>query len=251
MAARDRLMEEYEDALFAVLISKVMDEEGEELLRENEQLKSDPNFIIPEETDRRSFNTIRRAFNKQKWKATRHSIYLGFQRISVAAFVTMLLFSGVYAAFPPVRVATLNLLIQVSDVSTQMSFGIEDIPDSQSIRPLSDSYYQIGDLPDGFTLIDEGSNSQSFWEVYADEYDRTIYFSVTGGVNLIASVDTEDADSVEHIEIAGHEGLFIVKGDQTHIAFGDTEHKLFVDMICMGLSKEDTLNIAHNLNFND
>ena len=34
----------------------------------------------------------------------------------------MALFTSAYAAFPEVRISTLNLLIEVSDISTELSF---------------------------------------------------------------------------------------------------------------------------------
>jgi hypothetical protein len=247
MAAQDKFMEEYEDALFTILMSKVAEEEGAKMLLENERLKADPDFTIPEEVDKRCLDTINRAFHEQKSKTTLHSFWRGFQKVSAAVFAAILLFSGVCVAFRSVRTATRNLLIQASDVSTHMSFDLESAPDSESIKSLSDGYYKIGEVPDGFTQIDRGSSNHSYWECYADEYNRTITFSVAGGVNLVQSIDTEDADVVENIEINGNKGLFVTKGDTIHIALGDEEHKIFVDIVGKGLTKEDMLNIANSL----
>ena len=110
MKSRKDLMEQYEDAMFSVMMDEIMSEEGRELLKENERLKADPDFVIPEEVDRRSLKTIARYFSKQKRTRAAHAVWRVFQRISVAAFTAMLLFTGIYAVSPEVRTVTLNLL---------------------------------------------------------------------------------------------------------------------------------------------
>ena len=48
MANRETRKEQYEDALFALLMDEMAQEDGEELLRLNEALKQDPNAAVPE-----------------------------------------------------------------------------------------------------------------------------------------------------------------------------------------------------------
>lgn len=49
MRNRDKLVEQYEDALFALLMDEVARSEGEAALLLNEQLQNDPNAEVPEE----------------------------------------------------------------------------------------------------------------------------------------------------------------------------------------------------------
>ena len=51
--------EQYEDALFAQIMDKVAEMYGEELLRENEKLRADPNVEFPEDLNRRCLEIIR------------------------------------------------------------------------------------------------------------------------------------------------------------------------------------------------
>ena len=58
MTNRERLQENYEDALFALLMDDVARTEGKRLIRENEALQADPNAAVPENIDRRCMQLI-------------------------------------------------------------------------------------------------------------------------------------------------------------------------------------------------
>ena len=51
MTHREELWENYEDALMALLMDMVAEEEGKQLLQELEQMKSDPRYAVPKEID--------------------------------------------------------------------------------------------------------------------------------------------------------------------------------------------------------
>ena len=249
MKSRKDLMEQYEDAIFAVMMDKIMTEEGAELLRENERLKADPDFVIPEEVDRRSLKTISRCFAREKRTRAVHVAWRVFQRVSVAAFTAMLLFTGIYAASPEVRTATLNLLIEVSDVATSMSFEegsmVKATSDMEDLLP-----YEFTELPEGFTLDETGGDRFSCWKRYIGENDAIIILEViNGSESIVHQFDTEDADIVEDIEINGHVGLLMEKNDWINATIADTENQIFIDISCCGLSREDALNFISSLTY--
>ena len=80
MNRRQKLQDAYEDALFALLMEDVIEEEGKRLAEENEQLKNDPSAAVPEELHERCVETIHRAFGKgykkEKRRKTGKVIYL-------------------------------------------------------------------------------------------------------------------------------------------------------------------------------
>ena len=49
MTRRENLRDQYEDALFALLMDDLAWQEGERLLELNERLKNDPDADVPEE----------------------------------------------------------------------------------------------------------------------------------------------------------------------------------------------------------
>ena len=247
MSTRQRLMEQYEDALFAVIMNDIMAEEGKELLKESACLKANPGFTVPEETTRRCLNAIARDFGKQKRAHAAHTAWRVFQRVAVAAFVAMLLFTGVCAAFPSVRNAALNLLIGVSDVYTDMRFG-EEVQVDAPVEAAEAGIYEFGVLPDGFVLTDSGGDSQSYWRTYSNESSARIKLDVmNSSVDMIHRFDTESMDNAENIEVNGNSGLLAVKDELIIATLADEGHHIFIDITCQGLSQEELLNILSDL----
>lgn len=66
MKTREQLQEEYEDALFALLMYDVAELEGRCTEEENERLLNDPNARVPEALDRKCLQLINRHFMKKK-----------------------------------------------------------------------------------------------------------------------------------------------------------------------------------------
>ncbi len=64
MKSKKQLWEDYENALFAILMDEVATEEGRKLIEENERLKRDPAAEVPPEFDRKSREAIIRAYQE-------------------------------------------------------------------------------------------------------------------------------------------------------------------------------------------
>lgn len=256
MTRNELLMEKYEDALFAILMDQVAEEEGKLLLEENERLKENPEAGVSEMLDRRCHRTIKHAFSKEKRKVASRATYRVLSKVAIAATIGILLFTTAFAAFPEVRVKTLNLLIEVSDVATSLTFGDGSSgvstrdnknASSGSIQLLNG--YSLPEVPEGFILNDEGSNSRSAWVEYSGEEDTSIYLCIESAQSSTLNVDTENAQSVESIQIHGYEGLMIEKSSSIHIVWGDTDQEKFIQIICNGLEKNIVLQIADEIKY--
>lgn len=66
MKTREQLQDEYEDALFALLMYDVAQLRGRCGEAENERLQNDPNAKVPAKVDQRCLRTIYRYFFKKK-----------------------------------------------------------------------------------------------------------------------------------------------------------------------------------------
>lgn len=55
-------LEKMEDAVFSLIMQEVAAEEGRRAIEENERLKADPSFIVPEATRRRCLDIINKHF---------------------------------------------------------------------------------------------------------------------------------------------------------------------------------------------
>ena len=252
MTRREKLQENFEDALFALLMEEVAEQEGQRLLEENERLKRDPENAVPPEVDRRCLKTIKRAFAKTQRRAAGHTAYRVFRQAAMVAVVGMLLFATAFAAFPEVRVKTLNLLIEVSDVATSMT--MEETPESQGSPnfPAEGSSmtsegilrgYQIPTVPDGFVLVDSKNGSLSSGLRYENEDGAIIIFDIVAAEGTTHNVDTEDAE-VTPITVHGYEGLFIEEDDRITITWGDTDQATFVSVIGNKIDREQAEELA-------
>lgn len=247
MTRHDELYENYEDALFALLMEKIAEEEGKKYLEESERLNQDPNAEIPESLDRKCRNIINREFAKSNRRKRLQVAKKVLSRVAIVALISIMLFMTAYALVPEVRIRTLNLLIEISDVATTLTFN-KDTSDIISVV-LDDGFfgYVIPDVPEGFVITDQGSNSQVIWIDYENSAGAVISFSILGSATSVFNVDTEDADSVEKIVIHGYEGLIIEKGEKIHIVWGDIDQAKYVNVICRDIDMDTAIDLANGM----
>ena len=87
------LREQYEDALFALLMEDYMEDEGKKALEENERLKCDDSFIVPEKTRKRCLKTISKFYIRQNIRRSGKVFYKAFTKIAVIVTISGMLFS--------------------------------------------------------------------------------------------------------------------------------------------------------------
>jgi len=247
MMSHEKLLENYEDALFALLMEQVAEEEGALLYEQNETLKLNAEAAVPESIDRKCRMIIARSFNVRRLKEAGRIITKAFNKVAVICFVSLMLYSATYAVVPEVRIKTLNLLIEVSNVATSLSFGNSGDSTTGS-EPYNEYYgYDLGVIPKGFALTGEGHDSRLTWVEYTDKNGANIYLRFGGSLSLINNVDTEDADSVEQIWVRGYEGLLVEKEGSIQIAWADLGQEIFINVYCKGIDKESFIMIVQNL----
>ena len=117
MTQKEQLWENYEDAVFAILMDAVAEQEGEKGLQLMEELEHDPSAQVPEEVQRRAEKTIRKAFAAKNREPVKRFTFKVVQRIAVAVLVVVITTACAFAAFPEVRA---NRIIS-SSVSTKIT----------------------------------------------------------------------------------------------------------------------------------
>jgi len=248
--SHEKLLENYEDALFALLMEQVAETEGQILNEQNELLKHDPEAAIQDDLDRKCRRIISKSFSAQRRREALRVLKITFSKVAVFVFLCILLFTVAYAVVPEVRVMTLNLLIEVSDVATSLSFSNNGSSSGSAVgsTPHIGYYgYNLNAIPDDFTVIEEDSSRQFIWIIYKNISDATINIRFGGSATLIYNLDTEDADNVEAILIHEYEGLLIEKGDTVQIVWADNDQGIFVSLLCTNLDKETVVAIANEL----
>lgn len=254
MTRREQLQENVEDAVFALLMEDVAEQEGKRLIEENEQLKHDPSAKIPDDLDRRCRKIIKRSYAKDRRRTVGHTIHHILGNVALAAMVCILLFVSAFAAVPEIRVMTLNLLIEVSDVSTSLRLvGVDNgstVQDAgadgtDSVQTLWG--YRLPDIPDGYVVEYENGSELAVDLWYSNVDDEFIRFKIAKASDVFKiSVDTEDAE-VEDIKVHGYDGLLIGKDGILKIVWGDTDQGNFVSITCMGIDQNTLLRYANDV----
>lgn len=214
MTNHEQLREQYEDALFALLMEGVAESEGEEALRLNEELKKDPNAEVPEAVRKRCEKTIRSTFAQKRLRATRRTAARWLTRVAVVATLGGLMFTAAFALSEDVRVATLNALIQVMDDRTQISFNGTQTDATQFNDKIVNSGHIVADwLPDGYRLTNEYSGSMYTRLSFSDESDSFITIEISQfNQSTVYNFDSESTTQKE-ITVNGHEAYLYIKND--------------------------------------
>lgn len=242
MTQKEQLWENYEDAVFAILMDAVAEQEGEKGLQLMEELEHDPSAQVPEEVQRRAEKTIRKAFAAQGRRSAKHISFRLFQRIAVAVLVIVLTTVCAFAAFPEVRANLYNFIIREYEDHTEFDYT-QQFSDEYSS---ADFTIEPGWLPDGFTLSDEGDTYTSVYKTYQNGPDTMIRIvkNVLSGGSL--AVDTENA-KVTSITIQNHEATLIEKEEWSMIVISrpDIDEVTYLDGTAV--SSDILIKVAENL----
>ena len=243
MTKREQLREEYEDALFALMMDEFAVAEGEKALEENERLKKDPDFVVPTEVERRCLKTISRHCTEQSIHAAGRTFSRIVSKVAIVALVGMLLFTTAFAASPEFRANTLNWVIEVFDYRTEFSLLSPSIGEESG-----DSGYTLKTawLPDGYALIEENSNDSFVINTYQSSDGPEISIAVFSGTNSTLGLDTEDA-VVKTIDIQGVDALLVKKGTAAQVAWADEIQQIYIVIDGPIDQTEDLIKIARNL----
>lgn len=254
MNRREQIVENCEDAFMALFMADVAEYEGKQYLEENEQLKNDETFVVPSELDRRCLRTIRKAERKKRMRCSGKKAYSIFSKISVAAVIVLALFTSAYAAFPEVRVSTLNLLIEVSDIATKFTFGgadgepnvIEAPRDTMPEANMTIAGYKLPiSITSNYHLSDEGSSEFSEWALFSGLGNSVIYIDVQEGEDNAVNINTEDAISVQQLDIGNFKGIIVQQDEVVVAGVADKNRLNYILITFEGVSFESSIQFTN------
>ena len=242
MTRREDLLERLEETVFALMMEEVISVEGRKALEENERLKADKSFVVPEETYRKGLSTIKKHFSRNTRQATVRTMSKLISRVAVIALVLLLLFTTAFATIPKFRRETMNLLIEVFDDRTRIEFG-----EVEQRAGVSESDSLAGWIPEGFELVDKGETDSVFWEKYSNEKGATVEVDIYYSVGRACEVDTEDA-IVEYVTINGYQSMLILKDDFVQVVCPRVESNGIYYVRGRDVNSDTILRIAENIN---
>lgn len=240
MTRREQLQDQYEDALFALLMDEVAISEGKKALEENECLKNDPDAAVPEEVERRCQKTIRRHFARQRAATAGRFTIKAFSKVAMLAGICAMLFSAAFAASPVLRTNTLNLVIETFGESTDFSFTKDTPNDTYTVA--------AGWLPDGYILESRKEDAEGSVYYYQKTESEYVYVQYARGDGALLSADTEDAKT-ESIAINGVQAEMIEKDNELQIIWSTPDKTAFISFFGSNITKEDLVHMAEQLKY--
>ena len=241
MTRQEELREQYENALFALMMDEVAISEGKKALVENERLKNDPTAEVPENVSKRCQRTIRQYFAKKTARKARKFTVKVFGNIAMVAGIAAMLFTGAFAASEMVRINTLNLIVEVFKENTDFYFA-------KSSTSVDDSQITADWLPSGYVLEDQGKDDSGRWCTYRKSENEYIYVMYTPGNGAVLSVDTENAET-EGVQINGIQATLIKKDHELQLVWGTEDQAAFIQIIGTGTTSEELIHMANKLKY--
>ena len=243
MTRREMLMEQYENALFALLMDEVAESEGRKAIEENERLKERGEPIISDTSRQRCMKTIARKTTQQDVKRYGRVASRIITKVAVAALVAMLLFTTAFASSESFRIKTLNFVIDTFDDRTELSLVSGDAPSAaQTAVP----QITVGWLPEGFVLAAEGKDDVSALCQYEAENGEIISILLidlnAGG----ASFDTETAQMIP-AKVRGTDAHLIVDGNITQVMWRDENSVWLYTVTGKGVDVDTLMKFAENM----
>lgn len=231
MTRHERLLENYEDAYFALLMEDVAQVEGARLDQLNMELQNDPHTAVPEELTKRCLRTINAHFSNMRRNSSLRIVKKAINLAAILIAISTLLFTSAFAISDEFRTATLNLVIAANEKYTQLKMKQEDTPQESGNTVVADDSeffknIRLAWLPEGYEYL---SGEYDYQAIFANDANEWITINRFDGAST-HNVDTEGAEIVEEIMINGNSGLRIVKNGQTHIALANTDKNIFIDI---------------------
>lgn len=242
MTRREDLLERLEETVFALMMEEVISVEGRKALEENERLKADKSFVVPEETYRKGLDTIRRHFSKNTRRTTMRTMSKLISRVAVIVLILLLLFTTAFATIPQFRAKTMNLITEVFDDRTRIEFG-----EVEQRASVGENDNLAGWVPEGFELVDKGATEISAWERYKNYDGAFLEINIRFGEKLACEIDTEHA-MVENIEISGRSAIMVFKENIVQVAIPLVESRRIWYVQAEGVASNIVLAVAMNLN---
>ena len=191
---------------------------AEQIEKENEQLKNGPGFSVPPELDKRCMASIKKACRRRRSGQLGRKAYGVLSKVAVVVLVVLVLFTSAYAAFPNVRASTLNLLVQISDVSAEMIFenaNAESSENGDSNGLISDGTIELNSvilpelITDKYQVADMGSDRLSSWASFSSQDGGLISIDVRNGADSVLDINTENALQINEIKRDDFSGIIV------------------------------------------
>ena len=212
----ERLYEQYEDAFFALLMNRVAEANGKELIQKNEELLTDPNAAVPESLSKRCLHTIEKSYRKAQIQKAAKKTLRTLNRVALWILIPLFMFVGVFA-------------VETFDFGTSYELFVGQ---NNMEVPIEENKARVlNAVPADFVLITNEESETSciyhFQNGHSEEFEVSIYYiSETNAATV--TIDTENAEVRE--ENFDGQGVSIAHKNNYYQIFWleDTSNLMFI-----------------------
>ena len=251
MSESNHVYENFEDALFRLIMDRVAVVEGERLLRENEKLKSDPVAAVPDKIQNRCLKTISNTFSKTSRKNVQKTAWKVARVLIVAATIIMLLGIAAFALIPSFRTGILNVLLTYRGDHMEWQYALPT--DSASIQDIDDLWFSLN-LPKDYSIKEYALDQVQQSVIYRNTEDSSLFIQVivTRGKETTIATDIEDVDYYEEFMLNENDyAVLTEKAGVSRFSQTNTTHECFISIVANGLTPQELLELAKNIEFRE
>ena len=240
MSNKQELLEKYIDAFFVVAMDELAQEEGRKALSLNDQLKNDPDAVVPNQIQFRCHEIIQNKTNHRNHLKKRWNLWDGIRIASIIVLLLAATLSLTLATQPEPKDKEVTTVLKEYDTHTVISFKpsvLDFVPQYLIINPVW--------LPEGFIMEESGWTTNRSWQSYRNDIDEAII-----QIEKIyeTSADQFEKNSVgESTEIQGYPAKILSVNHTVKITWLDTDteviHVVYTELIPIA----DALKVAENI----
>lgn len=240
-----KLYEEYEDSLFKLVMHDAAAKEGQLFLEQKAKLKNDPEFQPSPAAVRKFSQQLDTHLKKEQVYARKRCILNTINRTAVAMLILLVVLGSVVMTVEAVRIRVLNFIMDVEPEYT--SFALKDNNKGESAIVDWHKAYVPTFIPAGYEVssVSTGQFAKSI-ELKNKQGLLITYMELSEGSK--PQLDTENASTIETININGHEGKLIKKDSMVTLIWPINDHMYII----RGQMKEETaVRIAEGVKYID
>lgn len=216
-----QLQENYENALFALLMDEYAKEEGAQLLALQQELEEDPDFQLPEGMEERGLKLIRKTYRKNNRKYAMKIVEKALTRVAVVVLTLNITFGAFFVSVEAFRNKVLNMVLTYCETHTTVQFTGDA---ENAAIAAEDHVYTVEDfmavLPEGYVLASHDVNDMmETAEISGPDGIQITWLRYSA--SAMSNVDTENADYTVEIELNENKGILIEKDGTSMVVIGD------------------------------
>ena len=248
MADKDHgqpVYEQYEEALFRMAIHELAEEEGRQLQASKEELQTQPAYQPSAAALQRFSQQLDGYLLQQQAKARRRKLLRGLNRAAVLVLAIFVVLGAAMTTVEAFRSQVLNLWLEIQPQFTifRLQETDQDAGRNELIVDWTNAYVPTY-IPAGYRISSIAIKEFSRELVFDDSKSVIIYSEMID--SPVPVIDTEDADSMETIDVNGHTGILVEKSSLNTVVW-EMDGRIF---LIQGLIDTDTaLKVARGVKF--